>query len=214
MGKMFFNPAIGNNYLSGGIFNKKILVLGERFHCTEKREKCDNVCHKNGCREFATDVINRITAGEKCYWTRTFRRFEHAISGRVITNHDSKRIWRSVAFSNYVQEAMGSPNEIPSAAQFKNAEIAFFELLELVRPDAIIAWGKRLLHVMPGGENYSKTPDIIVDDCRGCTGIYRIADKTEIPMLWINNPASAFSCDKWHKVINTFLSKQQITLQL
>lgn len=214
MGNIFFNPAIGNDYMSGGFFNKRILVLGERFHCTEKREKCERMCHKNGCSEFATDVINRITAGEKCYWTGAFRRFEHAISGRTTTNDDSKKIWSSIVFSNYVQEAMGSAKEVPSAAQFKNAEIPFFKLLELVRPDAIITWGKRLFKVMPGGENYTKTPDIIVDDCRGCTGIYRLADQTEIPILWINNPASAFSCDKWHRVINTFLGKQQITINI
>ena len=47
---VFFHPWVGSDYFSGGIFGKRIMVLGESHYCAEACEKCgvDFKCKCNG----------------------------------------------------------------------------------------------------------------------------------------------------------------------
>ena len=70
-----FHPYIGSNYSTGGIFKKKILVLGESHYCSEE-EACETLTY---------DVLQKYLAHETNEgWMNTFRKFERALIGKVI----------------------------------------------------------------------------------------------------------------------------------
>lgn len=205
MEKVFFKPWVGDYYESGGIFEKKILILGDYFRCGEKCPDCGNGLNHENCRTFATDVVRSIMDGEKAGWTPTFRKFESALLGSLTSVGKSREIWNSVAFTNYLQIAAGSSRTDCPAENYNMAAPAFFELLELLRPDIVIAWGKRLYAKMPR-ENFKEESPVTGNGCSALTGNYTVPGGSIIPVMWIQNPASAFSWKKWHTLINQFIN--------
>lgn len=166
---------------------------------------CGNPNTHENCHRFPASVITSIIKGETATWTGTMRKFERALAGKETSNEDSSKIWNSVAFTNYLQSAVENPREAGANEHYKEAVPAFFEVLELLRPEVIIGWGKRLYNNMTD-ENFKKGEDLTVGDNTGFTGTYRLADGMAIPILWINHPSTSFSWNEWHNVIDQFLS--------
>ena len=95
-----FEPWEGKNYKKGGFFGKKILVIGESFYCSEE-EAVSTLTDK---------VINdylAIRRGEyrenNGRWTNTYLKFERSLVGKETTPEDSRTIWDSIAFHNFLQ---------------------------------------------------------------------------------------------------------------
>lgn len=53
---VFFQPWVGSQYSSGGIFGNRIMVLGDGHYCGEDCKEC-GVSHQHECNRFTTNVV-------------------------------------------------------------------------------------------------------------------------------------------------------------
>ncbi len=200
MGNIYFEPWIGDDYWDGGIFGTKILVIGNSHYC-KSRDDCSNCGIDGGCFEyeecsnFTSSVVNDYL--NRSYWQRwmgTFQKFERALYGNYTDEDDSRRIWNSIAFYNYLQTAVPEWNDSGYDEDYNNSEDSFWEVLEELRPDYIIMWGGRV---------WDMSPSYNGDDC------YELEDGTSIPLLGIHHPSwRFFNWEDENKKITSFLDDE------
>lgn len=63
---------------------------------------------------------------------------------RIVLDKDREAFWESIAFYEYVQWWLDRARRRPTDAMFSKSDKAFFEVLSVLKPDLIIAWGVRL----------------------------------------------------------------------
>lgn len=207
MENVFFKPWIGKDYDSGGIFNKKILVLGEAHLRDAGCKDCGNIENAEECADFTSkNCIEALLNGETASWTGTMHKFERSLVNHETGLEESRRIWNSLAFYNYVQKALDSSRKAPEWVDFQNSEKAFFEVIDELRPDLILVWGvTRMYDNLPGGERLRKGNELEIDGYKVKNGYYRLSDGKETRVLWVYHPSAGYSWDWWHKVIKTEL---------
>ena len=87
---VFFKPWIGKNYQSGGIFPKKILVVGESHYCGGC-EECGLKYKPQGCEAVNTiKTIRLLLDGYTATWTPTYRKFERSLVNKETTLEERK----------------------------------------------------------------------------------------------------------------------------
>lgn len=206
MNKVFFEPWIGADFDSGGIFGKKILVLGEAHICGGC-EKCGGIENAEECADFTTThCMDVIMSGATDSWTGTFHKFERSLVGHETDLEESRKIWNSVAFYNYVQKSIDKSRKQPEWVDFRESEDAFFEVIDNLQPDLIIVWGvSRMYDNMPGGERWKAGEKLVIDGYEVKNGYYRLANGKEARVLWVYHPSAGYSWDWWNKVIKTEL---------
>lgn len=203
-GLCFFEPWIGENYETGGIFSKKILVVGESHYCG--CEECHGRCGFNdvpegGCENFTRNVIRMYLDGYKARWTATYKKFECSLLNKVTTLEESNIVWNSIAFYNYLQIAMGGPRESGSSHDYKDAEKPFFEVLEELQPDLVIVWGvNQLFNNMPY-ERWIGGEQLIVDNYPVKNGYYQLEKGKKARVIAIYHPSTGYDWSWWYKVI-------------
>ena len=206
MSKIFFNPFVGRDYANGGIFGRSIMVLGESHYCDEECADCGSCSRHPECMNFTNDVVttylrsrNGDVEGEN--WMKTFLKFERSLVGHETTGEDSKRIWNSVLFFNYLQVAMGETRQAGTNEQYRQAEDALFEMFEQYRPECVIVWGKRLFGKLPE-KGWQDRADIVVDDYHIANGVYM---PYGAKVMAVYHPSVGYSWDYWHKAIKEFM---------
>ena len=206
---VFFQPFVGKDYTTGGIFGKRIMVLGESHYCDEGCTDCGNVANHRECRTFTNGVVGDYLNEDKTRerWMSTFLKFERSLVGHETDCQERQRIWQSVMFYNYLQVAMGGPRKAGTEAEYRQAEEAFFSVLDQYRPQYIIAWGNRLWGQMPGGERWQDGDAISIDGYTVNTGNYALSGGGRVKVMAVNHPSVGYSWDYWHKVIETFLKR-------
>lgn len=118
--------------------------------------------------------------------------------------------WNSVFFYNYVQTLVPEgARHAPTKTMFASGGPAFREVLEQIRPEAVIVLGRRLWRNMLDQDEW------IVERDQGLGSIcgYRLADRTLVPTAHFPHPSSeGFSPSEWHPKVAAFLdwvTKQQ-----
>lgn len=90
---------IGQDYLTGDVFGKKLFVLGESHYCAEGDFSSSTV---------TTDVIRYyLQAGDFVppeY--QSYKKIDCSLTGTMIDSAMHNRVWRSVVFFNYLQLAL------------------------------------------------------------------------------------------------------------
>jgi len=213
MEKVFFEPWVGKDYLTGGILNKRIMVLGESLYCGgcdncgKEMEKAEEGEGENVCWT-TKKIIKRILEIDKTHqgWHNTFVKFERAVLNKELSQVEKEEFWNSVLYYNYVQESMSETRTSPSWEQFKLSETAFFEVLEKYRPQCIIVWGRRLWQNMPGGDLWNECEKIAFDWSERC-GEYSLKDNTKVSVMSIYHPSVGFSWESWHPFIAEFINR-------
>lgn len=206
MGKVFFKPWIGDDYASGGIFGKRILILGEAHLCDGCHD-CGHVENAADCADFTTeDCIKVLLSGTTASWTGTFRKFERSLVNHDTGIEESRRIWNSLAFYNYVQKAIDGSRKTPQWVDFRNAEEAFFEVIDKLKPQLIIVWGvTRMYDNLPCGERWCDGEPLEIDGRAIKNGYYKLADGVDARVLWVYHPSAGYSQERWYNVIKTEL---------
>ena len=200
MENVYFEPWVGENYWEGGIFGKKILVIGNSHYCGHRTEcnNCgvDGYCFDEDCSSFTTNVVNQYLDRDEDEWEswyNTYWKFECALCGYKTDKDDSYDIWNSIAFYNYLQTAVESPYDPGNDEDYENSESAFWEVLEDLHPDYIIMWGDRVWNQSP---SYN-----------GDGEYYELDDGTEISVLGIHHPSwRYFNWEEENCEINNFLN--------
>ena len=202
MKHVIFKPWEGKNYQTGGIFKKKILVIGESFYCSEE-DAVDTLTDK-----VVTDYL-AIRDGESRNnnggWTNTYLKFERSLTGEETPPEDSHIIWNSIAFYNYLQVPMSGARESGSTIDYKNAENAFFEVINELQPNIIIVWGVgKLFNNLPE-DNWKWGESLEFDGWPIKNGYYKLENGKEARCIAVYHPSSGYQWDWWHKVIKSQL---------
>ena len=153
-----FYPWRGAKY-DTGINNKRILILGESHYCEDydksqkSRHKCpkefDNYCMSchmdRECHEKTIDTIVEHLSSENY---RTHKTFETHVNGHSLSEKERFEFWHHLAFYEYIQYAQPKPKMPLKQGNPTQNRNAFLEVLELLKPDKIIIWGKRFYHLL------------------------------------------------------------------
>ena len=153
-----FYPWRGARY-DTGINNKRILILGESHYCEDSdksqksRHRCpkefDNYCMScymdRECHEKTIDTIVEHLSSENY---RTHKTFESLVNGHSLSEKERFEFWHHLAFYEYIQYAQPKPKMPLKQGDPTQNRNAFLEVLDLLKPDKIIIWGKRFYHLL------------------------------------------------------------------
>lgn len=196
-----FEPWKGKNYLTSGLNGKKILAIGESFYCSE--EEADKFA--SALTEKVVNDYLAIRNGEfrenKGEWTNTYLKFERSLVGEETTPERSREIWNSIAFYNYLQIPMSGARESGSPIDYKNAEKAFFDVINELQPDLIIVWGVgKLFNNMPE-DRWTWGKRLDVDGWDINNGYYQLDNEKQVRCIAVYHPSTGYQWDWWYKVI-------------
>lgn len=102
MSNFFFKPFVGSAYTSGGIFGKRVMILGESHYCEEGCADCGNARVHPECCGFTNGVVSDYLneSLERQRWMATYLKFERSLVGHETDWAERKKIWNSVVFYN------------------------------------------------------------------------------------------------------------------
>jgi hypothetical protein len=146
-----FEPWVGDRYDSGGLLGVRTLVLGES-HYGESEDASSQV----------TRGVVQQWAMEKrsAFFTKVAKLLLNLPAGHWLSDETRAAFWHSVAFYNYVQEFPGASARIrPTEAMWQAARPAFFEMLNRLRPAAIIVLGFELWSRLPDPSSLQQVDD-------------------------------------------------------
>ena len=211
MKKFNFRPWVGKDFANGGVFKKKVLILGESHYCHDidngKCPGCSVTNMKEECHSQTEDVIKGfVTDYQGLPDEQTFLAFERALAGREINDDERKQLWDSVMFYNYFQLDASGPREAPNMEAKEVSEISFRKLLEEFMPDAIIVWGVRLYDLIPGWDSEETTLTIGEEATR--VRHYMVNGKN-IPAMCVYHPSTPIgkSWPYWHQFHKAFIGE-------
>ena len=97
---LFFRPFVGSSYADGGLFGKRIMVLGESHYCDEGCADCGDCLRHRECMEFTNGVVKQYLDDrvERQRWMQTLLKFERSLVGRETDQALRQRIWQSVVY--------------------------------------------------------------------------------------------------------------------
>ena len=204
--KIFFQPFVGKDYANGGIFGKRVMILGESHYCDEECADCGDCRLHRECMSFTQHVLgDYLDEGmERQNWMRTFLKFERSLVCEETDPAMRLKIWNSIIFFNYLQVAMGGPREAGTDGQYRQARAVFFGVLDKFQPEYAIAWGQRLWNHLPT-DRWQDGDDLVVEGSRIATGFYLLGNGKKVKAMAVNHPSVGYSWDYWHRVIANFL---------
>ena len=186
-----------------GIFGRRILVLGESHYCGDcTRNECENV-YKSKCRYFTTkvviDFLNGIT-------NNTYTKFERSLIGKWTTQESRESIWESIAFYNYLQYALDKSRKPGASDAYKQAVEPFYQVIDILKPEFIIVWGKRLWKNLPSYERWELCDSVKLDDGYIVdNGYYKLCNGDKAKIFPVYHPSGGYDWSYWHKVITTMI---------
>lgn len=209
MENVFFLPFVGRDYLSGGIFGRRVMVLGESHYCGERCANCGVPGKAGDCAAFTSGVIERYLdpKAERERWMSTYLKFERSLVGHETDSEERQKIWHSLLFFNFLQVAMDETRQAGTSEQYLQAQRAFYEVLDQYLPEYIIVWGKRLWGFLPGDGRWREEKDIVIDGQHIATGSYRLGNGGRAKVMAVYHPSVGYSWDWWHKAIHAFLNQ-------
>lgn len=144
-----FRPWVGSSYSTDGFAGLRVMLLGES-HYTGSDEPRPTITE---------EVVERyLEKGGMDFFTKAMR----SVDPECETTGDSRRaFWNSVAFYQFVQQSVGSgPGQRPTDAMWKESVGPFVTVLNQLRPDAIVVFGKTLWkHLPPGTDSLVRSAE-------------------------------------------------------
>jgi len=133
-----FKPWIGPHYQKASLFGKRILVLGESHY-------------GDGAANKSIHLIQETIKGNFShpFYTKLALSFLEEKNAHALTLVRKQFFWNSVAYTNFVQTHLEGARQAPSAAMWEAGRDAFFELLEILKPDFVLVCGYRLWEQLP-----------------------------------------------------------------
>lgn len=206
---VFFQPFVGKNYADGGIFGKRVMVLGESHYCGEGCADCGSLTNHAECAAFTNNVVAAYldeNSSAREPWMNTYLKFERSLVGHETDWAERRQIWQSLMFCNYLQVAMDGACEGGINEQYALSAPAFYELIDKYRPQRIIVWGKQLWGKLPEDGRWRAGKPIMIDGYEAPTGSYALGGGAgEARIMAVYHPSVGYSWDRWHRVIEEFL---------
>jgi len=186
---VFFEPWIGPQY-EDSWFNIRLLLLGESHYGKESEQ----------IPTFTRDLIKRYVTHD---WShKFFTILGQTVFGRPHTEFARADVWEHVCFYNFVQKIVVLPRRTPTDLERRNASLAFFELLNALKPELVICCGWRLHSWLPDtweiGIDYNCGGKLIHSRFYDCGADYY----SEI--VPIQHPSSRqFDWSQWHDLFQS-----------
>lgn len=181
------------------------MILGDSHYCGTPCGSCGQNPNPK-CNRFTTDVIEAYL-DPKCEregWMNTYLKFERSLVGHETTPDESRKIWDSLLFYNYLQFALHGPRESGTPEQHKASIEPFFSVLDQYQPDMMIVWGVRLWNNLPE-ERWIGSPGISVDGQAINSGYYKLSNGKPVRAICVYHPSAGYDWSHWHKVIMKFI---------
>lgn len=199
-----FLPWIGRNYGTGGLFGRRVLVLGESHYQWQEGDVYVQPSRLN--REFTRKCIQERIDGKKNarFWPRV-----QTIVGGPQYADDTEAFWHAVAFYNYVQGSVGTYSKErrsrPSLEQWQESQAPFDKVLALLKPERVVVCGCQLW------ENLHTFGDEYVRGKRGLTGLccYRLPGGSPCFAVAIPHPSWPGSKNSLHEPLRSFIVDEQ-----
>ena len=182
MYKLTFLPFIGKSYNNNNAFgNKRIMVLGESHYGSVTSP------------DITRDVLARYLdpSLEREGWMHTFLKFERSLVNKETTREDSRIIWDSLLFYNYVQVLMDDTRTAATKQQYRDSEAAFFQVMEENQPDILIVWGRRLWSNLPY-TNWEEGEESFVDGYAVDNGYYTLNNGHKVRAFCVYHPSAGY----------------------
>lgn len=207
--KIFFRPFVGDSYQNGGIFGKRIMVLGESHYCGDECHDCGVAALHPECAGFTQMVVRKYLDDSNAHedWMNTYKKFERSLAGHETNLAERQQIWQSILFFNYLQVAMDDTRQAGTREQYEAAKQAFYEVIDAYKPQYIIVWGKRLWESLPGDARWQDGAPVRVNGNVVSTGSYALSSGGRAKIMAVYHPSVGYSWENWHKVINNFLNQ-------
>ena len=190
MQHVFFKPWIGDSFSEGGLWSKRILILGES--CYQWDEDIPLT------EDLTIQCIREQIDGDytKAFWTNIVI----ALLKIRPSLEDKHRCWHSVAFYNYIQCSVGfGPRVRPTPEMWKKSQTAFSEVLNELQPDCIIVLGYQLWYNLP--PNNGEPGPAIGGAPQEETWRYPVNGKTPALAYNVRHPSAGFSGWSWHPFV-------------
>ena len=196
MKHVFFKPWVGDNFSNGGLWSKKILILGESHYQWDEEIPLTDKNLTIQC------VREQIDGGyTKAFWTNIVI----TLLNTRPSLEDKYHCWHSVAFYNYIQSSVGfGPRVSPSDEMWGKSQEAFFEVLNELQPNCIIVLGYRLWDNLPcDGEQGPVIDGAPKED----TWLYPVNGNTHALAYGVRHPSAGFSGWSWHPFVKRAIEK-------
>jgi hypothetical protein len=125
---------------------------------------------------------------------------ENAFLGAAAEMEERREFWHSVSYYNFLQKVVGFGSRVPvrSATIWAEAEPPFFEALEVLKPNLVVALGRRLWNALPIAENLSP---VKVNTKTLRRRLYRVGTGLSIVMCGVDHPAAGLGAT-WQPVLH------------
>jgi G:T/U-mismatch repair DNA glycosylase len=150
---VYFLPSIGPLYESGLAGGKRVLLLGESHYASNAEAVASGrQCTRQNFDDFWTCGIY---PGNR-FWGKLQR-----IAARNVqpTKAESQEAWKRLAFANFVQQFVGEgPRQRPTRDQWKTGQAALTEIVQRLRPHAVLVLGGETWNHITEGEASGEPP--------------------------------------------------------
>lgn len=197
-----WKPWIGNNYERGGVFDRRILILGESHYGTEN----DNWFNENltilSIQQKIGEAEGDPTFYKKAFHTNIFKAFNE----KPDSNENKIEFWHSVAYFNYVQGSVGEkPRERPKKDKWNLSFSSVKKTLDLLKPEIIVVLGYTLW------ENIWEKFDFEIYEKTTFNknhNVHRLKLEYSPLMFCIKHPSAGFSSDYFRPYVLNYINKK------
>lgn len=185
---------IGSRYQDGGLFSKRVLLVGESTYPAPG----DDIADYN--KRIPTEHINGSSRDN--FRTRLVR----ALLGHEESPPQIEAVWQSVAFFNYITAPLSGPGEAPTEHMWQAHHQPLAERLNQLQPDVLLCLSFRLWdRLTTAGVLVGRPGPVLVGAGRPATLLVRLADGSDVVAYGIKHP-SYMSWRTEHGFINRLLT--------
>lgn len=184
----------------------KLLVVGDSFYCANPEKEAVRSIVKSTI----ADLLDPNSEFEP--YKNTYKKFIKSLTGYYdeMTFEQNTEAWQHIMFYNYVQTPMTMARVSPSQEDYKNAEPAFWEILEKSGADLVVVWGKRLYNNLPQVGKQAEDLEIKEGEFMGDAieiWSYNVNGK-DIQLMYVNHPSAAYALEYWGTFIHQFIQER------
>lgn len=133
-----FHPLVGPQYQQGLVAGLRVLLLGESHYDAAPTDGDERETTQDEFKDYWEDTC-KIYPGNR-FWGRLQRIVTRDLAP---TPAESAAAWRRIAFANLVQRFVGSSSrDRPSRGMWATGRPAFDEIVQKLRPHAVLVLGK------------------------------------------------------------------------
>lgn len=211
-------PWVGSSYTDEKC---KLLVAGESNYAWDNKDE-DPWLHLQD-RKFNRYIIQREALGRANSEAQIYRNIERALLGsKNLAIQDTTKLWKKCAYYNFIQRAMENKKARPTGNDYVEGWVNFFPLLEVLKPNCVLVCNteapnkyRDYFNVGLSKHGFQIVKGISQEKVGRINGGYVKIQKGDyiVEILFIRQPSSFFSWEKWHKYIKSQIPEHIETIK-